>query len=62
MPTWNIYKNDNLIGQAMTWYKALYVLTTQENLTHYEVTKIAGFITVWDLNNNGFYYKIEKEG
>ena len=62
-PEWKIYKNDQCIGQAVTWHKALYNLTQIENLNWYTVEDHNGilFINSEQHNTQEIKYKILKE-
>lgn len=59
-PEWVIYKNEQKIGQAVTWHKALDILVKQEGLVGFECAVNASFVSVL-LRQEGLIYKIIKE-
>lgn len=48
-PEWVIYKNEQRIGQAVTWHKALDILVKQEKLSLFTVSKFQQVYFVNDL-------------
>lgn len=59
-PEWIIYKNDQKIGQAVTWYKALDNLMKSEGFERCEIWGLAPFKSIKSLPF-GHVYKIVKE-
>ncbi len=59
-PQWTIYKNDQPIGQAVTWHKALDILMFTCGIIHVEVTRYPGIYIVKEYNKTD-NYKIVKE-
>lgn len=62
-PEWVIYKNDERIGQSVTWHGALDVLVKQEGLTEMHVSKLNAVVFVYFQIESEFntIYKIVKE-
>lgn len=62
-PEWIIYKDDQKIGQAVTWHKALDILIILENIDFFAVEGFKGIIFVRNNREleNPIRYKIVKE-
>lgn len=60
MPEWILYKEQNKIGQAKTWSRALEILCKLEGLNQFKVLLFGHIITVEQIDGFG-YYKIVKE-
>ncbi len=56
---WVIYKNNQPIGQAETWYKALGNLVSIEGINLLRINIVAGMVSIDTFDNN--IYKIVKE-
>ena len=59
-PEWVIYKNEQRLGQSVTWHGALDVLMRAEGLTTVEIDKYAQLVLV-NRGSRDFNYKIVKE-
>lgn len=59
-PEWIVYKNEQRIGQAITWHKALDVLIKQEPTDRYEIIHHGQIIFI-NPANRVYQYKIVKE-
>lgn len=57
-PEWVIYKNDQRIGQAVTWHKALDIAVQVDALSQYEVKQFSNIVYVY---SHLTIYKIVKE-
>ena len=58
-PEWIIYKNEQRVGQALTWHQALDILVKSEGLSRYEVVhSVAEFISI---KSSDKLYRIVKE-
>jgi hypothetical protein len=59
-PEWIIYKNEERIGQAITWHKALDILLKQEGITKFAIHMYTGAVFV-ESECGKQRYKIIKE-
>ena len=59
-PEYVIYKNNEKIGQAVTWHKALDILIIQEGLSNFRASFFQGIVLISQINNPQVY-KIIKE-
>ena len=57
-PEWIIYKNEERIGQAVTWHRALDIVVKQEGLFHVDL-----WLSDYEVKfrQDDVYYKIIKE-
>lgn len=60
-PEWIIYKNEQRIGQALTWYKAIDILIKQEKCTYLEIIKYSKYVSIRNKSENSQTYKIVQE-
>ncbi len=63
MPEWVIYKNDQRLGHAITWHKALDNLLHMELIKHCKFEKYGDLFLIFDLGDSEQInrYKIVKE-
>lgn len=62
LPEWNIYKNDQKIGQTITWHKGLDLLIRSQLMSHFKVEKYGQFYLIIPIGCEEINrYKIVKE-
>lgn len=61
LPEWVIYKNQDRLGQALTWHKALDNLVKQANLLTFRVWRQNETQIVFVETDGRDQYKIQKE-
>lgn len=60
-PEWIIYKNEQRIGQALTWHKALDILIEQCKITKLTIYKYSRLISIFTPDHELDNFKIVKE-
>ncbi len=58
-PAWTIYKQDYVLGGAITWHKALDILVKQEGLTNFTVIMYKQILSIYSGEN---HYQIIQGG
>lgn len=59
-PQWVIYKNEQRIGQGISWHKSLDVLVRQEKLNYFSIDFFSRIVFIHNADKSQSY-KIVKE-